>query len=370
MADSQKKQTSENLGADKPSTKTKKSGRSSGLLITLIVLLTTALGAGGFYLWQTQQNILTRQSTTNSDLQRQLQNLKASIGKLNKQLTSSHEIINTLKLQQTEITDITQKAVTKSNRSQRGWILAEIDYLLRLANRRLQISQDINSAIAAMSAADKRIYDLGDLKLFPVRKQLKKDIANLKALHQIDINGSALSIDQMLEHLSALPFKSINDEIKSRLKKTEKNSVNKENAGFIDSVIDTVMQIGDIKVHDRGLEPVTDSAQQQQLEQLLRNHLLAARLSILRYDQTQFVHDIKQSLKILQLHYNLNDNRVSQMQKDLTELSKLNLSPELPDINTAWNMLQVAKTGKKLISPKAKKPVKKNITNKKTTGVL
>jgi len=383
MADSQNKKISENSDADKQATKTKRSGRSSSLLTVLIILLIAASGAGGFYLWQTQQNILTKQSTTHSNLQRQLQKLEASISNLNGQLADSNVIINTLKLQQTELTDLTQKAVTKSNRSQRGWVLAEIDYLLRLANRRLQISKDINSAIAAMTAADKRIYDLGDLKLFPVRKQLKKDIANLKSLHQIDVNGTALSIDQMLEHLSTLPFKTINDEIKSQLDKPEISTDKKENTGFVDSVIDTVMQIGDIKIHDRSIEPVTSASQQQQLEQLLRNHLLSARLSVLRYDQTQFIYDLKQTQKILEKYYNSNDNRVSQMQSDISEFRKLNLSPELPDINNSWSMLQSVIAGKKSVkakikktkkkkskSPAPEKSVKKNLTSKKPVGAL
>jgi uroporphyrin-III C-methyltransferase len=360
MAESQDKQISKNIDSDKQQTKTtKNSSSSSSLFIVLIILLAAATGSGGFYLWQTQQSFLSKQSSIHSNLQQQLQNLKATVNNLNNKLTESNHVIDALNLQQTELTDLTQKALAKSNRSQKDWILAEIDYLLRLANRRLQISKDINSAIAALKAADKRIYDLGDLNLFPVRKQLKKDIAKLKSLHQIDVNGTALTIDQILVHLPSLPFKTINDEIKSKLDTPKNTVINNENTGFVDSVIDTVMQIGDIKIHDRSLEPVTNAAQQQQLEQLLRSHLIAARLSALRYDQSQFLYDIEQSQKILQQHYNLTDNRVSQMQKDMVEFSQLNLSPELPDINTSWSMLQDALAGKKLTRSKSKKAQKK-----------
>jgi len=353
MADSTQKQISTKTDSGKQ--QPQKNTRSSGVFLVLFILLTMAAGGGGFYLWQEQQNVLNKQRSINSNLQQQLQNIDTSINKLESQLTINKGIIDALKNQQTEISDITQKAMALSSRGQREWILAEIDYLLRMANRRLQIGKDINSAIAAMHTADQRIYDLGDLNLFPVRKQLKKDIARLKTLHQVDVNGTAMAIDQMLEHLSSLPFKTINDEIKSQLDKPKDIVTDKESSGFVDSVIDTVMNIGDIKIHHRSLEPVTNAVQQQQLEQMLRSHLLAARLAILRYDQTQFTYDLKQSQNILDQYYNLSDNRVSQMHKDLAEFYKLNLSPALPNINSSWNLLQDAIAGKKLTQPKAKK---------------
>lgn len=355
MAESKEKQINTETGKQPASRNT----RSSGIFLIFVILLATLAGGGGFYLWQEQQNTLKKQQAINSTLQQQLDNLNTSINNLETQLTINKEITDALTTQQTELSDITQKAMALSSRGQREWILAEIDYLLRMANRRLQIGKDINSAIAAMSAADKRLYNLGDLNLFPVRKQLKKDIAHLKALHQVDVNGTAMAIDQMLEHLSSLPFKTINDEIKSQLNKTPDTVVDTTNNGFVDSVIDTVMSIGDIKIHHRSLQPVTNAEQQQQLEQMLRSHLLAARLAALRYDQTQFAYDLKLSQNILEQHYNLTDNRVSQMQKDLSEFTKLNLSPTLPNINSSWNLLQEAIAGKKLTKPKTKKRVPK-----------
>ena len=349
MADSKDKQ----ISTDKQQKKS-----SSVFYIILIILLTVTAGAGGFYLWQQQQHDLKKQTAINARLTQQFQALNSTVKTLSNQLTNSQKLIEALQTQQTDVSSIAQKAIAISNRSQKGWVLAEIDYLLRMANRRLQIGKDINTAIAAMDAADKRIHDLKDLSLFPVRKQLKKDIANLKALHQVDVNGTAMAIDQILEHLSSLPFKTINDEIKARLDKPTDNITKNEDAGFIDSVIDTVMNIGDIKVHHRSLEPVTNAAQQHQLEQRLRNHLLAARLSILRYDQTQFMHDLKQSQDILQQYYNLNDNRVAQVKNDIKKFSQLNLSPELPNINLSWTMLQQVMAGKK--------PESKKIKNAKT----
>jgi uroporphyrin-3 C-methyltransferase len=215
-----------------------------------------------------------------------------------------------------------------------------VDYLLRLASRRLQIARDINSAVAALQAADQRIHDLRDLNLLPVRKQLAKDIAELKALHQVDVNGIALGLEQMINHLDALPFKSVQEEIETQMQDETPAVVEEKPQGFVDSVISTVKNIGDIKVHQRSIQPASSAQQQQQLEQILRTHLLAARLAVLRHEQAQFIHDLQQAQQILHTHYQQSDNRVTQMQTDLAKFSSINLQPELPTITRSWNMLR------------------------------
>jgi uroporphyrin-III C-methyltransferase len=327
-----------------------KSGSGYFTLI-LLIIVATAAAAGGFYLWQQQQILIKNQLATSEDLAFKLRQIKtqenSKVDTLKQGIESNKQLLNYLASDQKQMVDISQKAIEVSNRGQKGWILAEIDYLLRIANRRLQIARDTNGAIAALQGANQRIYDLGDLTLFNIRQQLSKDIAQLKALHKIDVNGAAMAIDQMIDHLSDLPFKSVEDEVKAQFKNADTSS-NIEAASestsddFIDSVINTVMKIGEIKVHHRSLEVASNAKQQDQLEQILRTHLLGARLAVLRYDQKQFAHDIQQSQQILHLHYKENDNRISQIQSDLSGFSNLNLMPDLPDITKSWVLLQAA----------------------------
>ncbi|MDH5735172.1 MAG: uroporphyrinogen-III C-methyltransferase, partial [Gammaproteobacteria bacterium] len=248
-------------------------------------------------------------------------------------------LLDQLNQQLDEVKTLSQQAITFTNRNQRDWVLAEIDYLLRMANQRLQISRDINGAIAALSTANQRLFELGDLNFFEIRKQLNNDIAKLKVIHQVDINGTALKLDQIFLALEALPFKGAKEEIKAQLETTD-TSTKKQPEGFVESVLDTVMTIGDIKIHQRSIQPASSADQQQQIEKLLITYLLSSRLAVLRYDDKQFSHDIEQALQLLQLHYETNDNRVSQIVNDLLELKNLNLTPDLPDITQSWVLLQ------------------------------
>ncbi|HEY9052027.1 MAG TPA: uroporphyrinogen-III C-methyltransferase [Gammaproteobacteria bacterium] len=345
--------TEKSLAELKPeeSVEVAKSNKKSGLLIFslfFILALLIAAGAGGYYLWQQQQQALQQSQLQQSSLQQQISELQTTTGRLSQSANENQQAVSQLQsqiqMQLDEANELSQRAIAASNRSQRGWMLNEIDYLLRIAHRRLQISRDINSAIAALEAADQRLHDLGDMNLFNIRKQLAKDIASLKALHQVDVNGTALSLDHIILLVHELPFKTAKDEIKSQLE----NNVDQvpaepeQASGFVDSVISTMINIGDIKIHKRAIKPASSDQQQIQIEQLLQTYLLSARLAVLRYDQLQFNHDIEQSIQLLHLHYKTEDNRVQQMQKDLTTFSGLVLNPDLPEMTTAWSMLQKA----------------------------
>ena len=346
-----------------------KSGGQFTFILLLIVIIAT--GSAGYYLWQQQQQLIKQQHTGISQLQQQLSQLDSKSGDLNQSLQTSNNRIQSLESQQHQINELAQQALDASNRTQRDWILAEVDYLLRLATRRLQIARDINGAIAALSAADQRIHDLGDLSLLPIRQQLAKDIAALKKIHQVDVNGAALSLDQMILLVADLPFKSAQEEIKSQLDQPETKEVTStETKGFVDSVINTVKSIGDIKIHHRSIQPASSTEQQLQIEQILRTYLLSARLAVLRYDPLQFSHDIEQAQQLIHLHYNANDNRITQMQSDLLQLSNLNLLPDLPDISKSWLMLQDVIKGAK--TPADKDTVIQPVTSsdKSATEVL
>ncbi|MDH5484042.1 MAG: uroporphyrinogen-III C-methyltransferase [Gammaproteobacteria bacterium] len=324
--------------------KTKKSTRLSIVfLYILFIALMSVTGAATYYFWQQQlleQKNHQDQQTELTRLEQLLNKNQSAILTLNPELEANRQAIEKLQQEQQQLVAISSKAIETTNRNQRGWIMAEIDYLLQIANRRLQIGRDINSSVAALEAASKRLLDLADMSLFPVRKQLSIDIAKLKALHQVDINGTALAIDQMINHLNQLPFKTVQDEVETQLNsapETTQDAAAEKN--LVDSVLDTVMKIGDIKIHQRSIQPASSTQQQQQIEQLLHTHLLSARLGILRYDQAQFSNDINITRQLLHLHYKASDNRVAQMIKDLDDFSSLILNPDLPDITGAWNML-------------------------------
>ena len=74
--------------------------------------------------------------------------------------------------------------------------------------------------------------------------------------------------------------------------------------------------------------------------QSLQSHLLGARLAALSFNHKQFSYEINQAINLLNLHYDLQDNRVSQLVEQLTVYKDLQLEPVLPELTQAWELLQ------------------------------
>jgi len=344
--------------------KTEKKSTGNGLIVFLILIIIGVSSAAAYYLWDLQQKqsrILKTQQQSIEDLTAQLSVVANGYNKNVKVSENNAVKLESLsnQLQQTE--EISQKAIEIVNRSQRDWALAEVDYLLRIAHQRIAVARDIKGAIAALRGADSRIEQLGDLNLFNIRKQLASDIASLNVIHRADVNGISLALDQVIAYLPELPFKSAKDEIKIQFSEDvaiEQPAV--KDKTFVSSVIETVKQIGDIKIHQRSIQAASSAEQQNSIEQLLRTYILGARLAALSFDQIQFIHEINQASEIIRLHYDNNDNRIQELQKTLLDYSALQLSPDLPELTKAWTLLQAVKN-----PSVAKKSVKKIVNKNK-----
>lgn len=305
--------------------------KKSSITVWLILIILLSLAGGGFYVWQNLNKTLARQQDQLTTLQQQLSQTQATVQTHNQQIIAAAK-------QAKNLQDMAQQAIDMGNRRQKGWLLAEADFLMRMATRRLQISRDINGAMAALRGADQGLHEIGDLSLLPVRQQLAKELAALKALPQVDLDGMTLALDQMSDHVTTLPFKAVDDEIREQLPDTKSAPSPEKNLG--EKIIDTIMAIGDIKIHHRTVRPATEEQQHYRNEHLLLSHLASARLAALRFDAKQFAYDINLAQQILIKHYDVRDNRVAQMSKDLAEFSRLELAPALPDISASWRMLQ------------------------------
>jgi|AntRauTorcE11898_2_1112593.scaffolds.fasta_scaffold00726_8 uroporphyrin-3 C-methyltransferase len=111
------------------------------------------------------------------------------------------EVRERLATLETGVEDIRELAA----RDQINWRLAEIRYLLSIAQRRVLIDRDIRSAIAALEAADRAIGEFGDVRLLPLRQRIVEDLSALRSVDTVDIEGIALRLQNLLGRVPELP---------------------------------------------------------------------------------------------------------------------------------------------------------------------
>ena len=85
-----------------------------------------------------------------------------------------------------------------------SWLLAEANYLLRLANQRLVMTGDTASAEALLQSADGVLRELDDPALHEVRGAIAEDLAAVRAVPTLDRQGVYLRFAALIDRIDSL----------------------------------------------------------------------------------------------------------------------------------------------------------------------
>lgn len=85
------------------------------------------------------------------------------------------------------------------------WMLQQAEYFLRIANAQENLAGDSVSALTALEMADEHLREAADPRLLPVRKLVASEMAALRALPRVDVEGLVLQLGTLSELLPSLP---------------------------------------------------------------------------------------------------------------------------------------------------------------------
>ncbi len=177
--------------SDTSSTKAKKPKSSGNGLLWFVVLMLFAsviamAGAGYWYYMQqvsTSQTITAAQQTNTNQIkamESERATLSAALRDATKSNSELEKAITELQTQNANLALQTESALEQiknmEGRRPADWLIAEADYLVRMAGRKLWLESDVRTAILLLVNADKRLKSLADPSVLPVRAALAEDI--------------------------------------------------------------------------------------------------------------------------------------------------------------------------------------------------
>ena len=264
---------------------TEKKSKNSTALILSAVAIAIALAAGvGLYGWGKQQ--ATTQTATSDALANQLTALqkaqesqKAELeGIIKQQATQLDEATRQQATLVKQLDEVQQKVATISGSDAGTWLLAQADFLVKLAGRKLWSDQDVTTAAALLKSADASLADMNDPSLITARRAITDDIASLSAVTQVDYDGIILKVNQLSNQIDNLrladndtddsPMDSDSSELSSSISEWRVN-LQKSWQNFMDSFIT-------IRRRDETAVPLLAPNQDVYLRENIRSRLLVA----------------------------------------------------------------------------------------------
>jgi uroporphyrin-3 C-methyltransferase len=329
-----------------------------------LVISIIALGATGYMYWQSLQKqqqdgadiealkaqVSEAVNTTNSAVTDAKSLVSTQVASVNQNLTmlqnqTAKEQASIAELQE-RLTKSIQQVQAKQTNTRKDWLLAESEYLLRLANQRVLMEQTPTGALTLLKSADKILKETDDVSIYAVRKSLAEDIAALEAVPTFDLEGSYLklaALNNQIGNLRLIPLTEKN-QLPSLLEEIAPDVVD---TSWMDNIreswaksVDKLEQLVVIQHHNEKIEPLLSPEQNYYLQQNLHLMLEQAQFALLQRQQMAFDRSLEKAEAWLSTYFEADDATTQSLLRGINELKVLKISPEMPNISGSLNSLK------------------------------
>lgn len=281
------------------------------------------------------------QDLEKAELQKRKQEMAKEIAQQQGQLVQLSEQSKNLQLTTNglaEQLDALKMAITKGG-DINAFPLAEVEYLLRLADTKLRIERNVSSALVALQTAQQRLKSVDESALTPIQTMIGESIGHLRGVKLPEISGLAHKLVEMEEQVKNLPIK-INSEvpdIKNKIKPGTKVTINDDpEQPWWDRTGEAVWnQFKSIVVIRRARSdapPLIGVEEEFFLRQNLQLTLESMRAALLRGDAQSYQDSLKLVHTWLNAYFDSQDSQVTTFKSELKALEIIDFNPYIPDL--------------------------------------
>jgi len=357
------KQQQPDSGTDnnKPSTRTVAlpkplpAGRSGPSWWAWALAMTVALAAaaGSAYLWQHDESQRQQQQqqqlaleAARSQTQQQSQTLSQLQQLSQRQQTASQQRIEQLEQQlrgQGQQLDSLQKRLLSLSTTDRAdWLLAEAEYLMRLANQRLLMGKELSGARDLLAAADAIVLELDDSALYPVRAALADNMAALAAAGSFDLEGRYLRLAALADRAAQLrlfqqpQFEAPEPEPEIAVTDSWQRGVERGIEGALAKISGYISY----RRRDQNYRPAVAPEQEVAVRQNLQLLFEQAQLALLAGKQKFYQRSLQRAQDFLQRYYSVDETSATAISSAIGELLLEPIERQLPDISSSPRALK------------------------------
>ncbi|CAA0117506.1 uroporphyrinogen-III C-methyltransferase [Zhongshania aliphaticivorans] len=326
-----------------PEKKPKSSSNLLGLLALLVAIAALALAG---WMYQQEQLLAAQEQNTSDNFKSELRTLSASQAEFKSLISTQREALAQLRSDASarldalsrRSQDLEVKVQSLATVDRRDWLLAEVEYLLRLANQRVQLSHDPRSAAQLLSSADEILRDLDDAALHPVRAEIAKEIGALQGSAQRDVEGSYLALQALATEAEKLKiYKAPSYEPVAATE--EQSDWQQRLQGGLMAAWDKLRSYIRIRHHEENFRAQLAPEQEAALRASLQLMFEQAQLALLADQSDLYRRALEKSAAWLNRYYQLDEHRDTLLQQ-IAVLAELPIQNEIADISGSLRSLK------------------------------
>ena len=325
---------------------------SFGMLISILALVVAGYAA---YLIYESSSELKEARTSVRSLEIELANLKRTSDQKIEQLSVALEqttasISQIREAENTAIADLgaSFEVATEQLRTElraelneglgtsgEDWLLAEVEYLIRLANQRVLMERDVSGALSLLSSADEIVEQTSGIAAYELRESLAYDIANLKAVSDLDTDGIFLSLSAMASQVPELRRKQpeLSPPTQIQVENGEAQNYYQQFLSLVNNIFGRVLNSVDYRRDGVAITPLLPPKEEYYLRQNLILKFEMAQLALLRNDQPVYQTSLSEAKLWIVKHFVETDPRTVALVIALDQLVEVEVDRSLPNIS-------------------------------------
>ena len=325
---------------------------SFGMLISILALVVAGYAA---YLIYESNSELKDARTSVRSLETELANLKRTSDQKIEQLSvvleqTTASIAQTREAENTAIADLgaSFEIATEQLRTElraelneglgtsgEDWLLAEVEYLIRLANQRVLMERDVSGALSLLSSADEIVEQTSGIAAYELRESLAYDIANLKAVSDLDTDGIFLSLSAMASQVLELRRKQpeLSSPRQTQVENGEAQNFYQQFISLVSNIFGRVLNSVDYRRDGVAITPLLPPKEEYYLRQNLILKFEMAQLALLRNDQPVYHTSLSEAELWIVKHFIETDPRTIALVTSLDQLMEVEVDRSLPNIS-------------------------------------
>ena len=325
---------------------------SFGMLISILALVVAGYAA---YLIYESNSELKEARTSVRSLETELANLKRTSDQKIEQLSvvleqTTASISQIREAENTAIADLgaSFEVATEQLRTElraelneglgtsgEDWLLAEVEYLIRLANQRVLMERDVSGALSLLSSADEIVEQTSGIAAYELRESLAYDIANLKAVSDLDTDGIFLSLSAMASQVTELRRKQpeLSPPTQIQIDNGEAQNFYQQFLSLVNNIFGRVLNSVDYRRDGVAITPLLPPKEEYYLRQNLILKFEMAQLALLRNDQPVYHTSLSEAKLWIVKHFVETDPRTIALIIALDQLAEVEVDRSLPNIS-------------------------------------
>ena len=247
-----------------------------------------------------------------------------------------------LRLQQEAVERALVSAQRIGTAADSDWMLAEAAYLMRLAQQRLALEQDVNGARAALDSADRRLLATGNPRWAEVREVLAGEQSALAAVPEPDLSQLGAALDDLIDQAQGLRL-APSGGAQSESPPTSGGADAPSERSLASLPADLWSGFGSlmkVRRHEQAAPRPSGLSPDLYLQETLRLQLEAARAALARRNRALYQGSLGAALGWLDEFASPDAELSVAFRQRLQALAAVDISPTLPDISASLNMFE------------------------------